>query len=145
MKMRRGTIAKILREAGLDPSPERRKGMPWKEFLERHWEVMAATDFFTVEVWTAKGLIRYHLLFIIRLLTREAHIAGVVPEPSADWMNHSMRNLAFLLVKSYLAVHSSINCNAQAGTLISYRTTAPARTPASSGATAFLLPTADLD
>ena len=54
----RGTIAKILHEAGLDPSPERRKAMTWKEFLQRHWEVMAATDFFTVEVWTPIGLVR---------------------------------------------------------------------------------------
>src|SRR6185436_9574950 len=58
----RGTIANILREAGLDPSPERRKGMTWKEFLRVHWSTMAATDFFTVEVWTPVGLVRYHVL-----------------------------------------------------------------------------------
>lgn len=28
--------------------------MTWKEFLKTHWEVLAATDFFTVELWTAK-------------------------------------------------------------------------------------------
>src|SRR4051812_20675436 len=33
----RGTIASILREAGLDPAPDRRKGMTWKEFLKVHW------------------------------------------------------------------------------------------------------------
>ncbi len=33
----RGTIATTLREAGLDPSPDRRNGMPWKEFLRIHW------------------------------------------------------------------------------------------------------------
>jgi hypothetical protein len=27
----------------------------------------AATDFFTVEGWTAIGLARYHVLFVIRL------------------------------------------------------------------------------
>jgi putative transposase len=32
----RGTIANILREAGLDPAPGRRKGMSWKEFLRVH-------------------------------------------------------------------------------------------------------------
>jgi len=32
----RGTIANMLREAGLDPAPERLKGMTWKEFLRVH-------------------------------------------------------------------------------------------------------------
>jgi len=89
----RGTIAKILREAGIDPAPGRRKGMTWKEFLQRQWEVMAATDFFTAEVLTPRGLVRYHVLFVIRLMTREVHIAGIVPEPGEDWMKQVARNL----------------------------------------------------
>jgi len=64
----RGTIANILREAGLDPAPDRRKGMTWKQFLRAHWSTMAATDFFTVEVWTPVGLVRYHVLFVMRLI-----------------------------------------------------------------------------
>ena len=43
----RGTIAKVLKEAGIDPAPVRRKGTTWKEFLRTHWEVLAAADFFT--------------------------------------------------------------------------------------------------
>ena len=82
----RGTIANILRQAGLDPAPDRRKGMTWKEFLRAHWSTMAATDFFTVEVWTPVGLVRYHVLFVMRLMTREIHIAGIVPEPAETWM-----------------------------------------------------------
>jgi hypothetical protein len=27
----------------------------WAEFLKMHWDVMGATDFFTVEVWTLRG------------------------------------------------------------------------------------------
>ena len=53
--------------------------MTQKEFLKVHWQVLAATDFFTVELWTARGLIRYHVLFVIRLATREVQIAGMVP------------------------------------------------------------------
>ena len=79
----RGTIANVLRAAGMEPVPERRPGLTWKEFLKTHWEVLAATDFFTVELWTAKGLIRYHVLFVIRLATREGQIAGLVPDVSA--------------------------------------------------------------
>ena len=54
----RTTIARVLQGAGLEPAPVRRKGMTWKEFLKTHREVLAAADFFTVELWTAKGLIR---------------------------------------------------------------------------------------
>jgi len=89
----RGTIANILRQAGLDPAPDRRKGMTWKEFLRVHWSTMAATDFFTVEVWTPVGLVRYHVLFVMRLMTREVHFAGIVPEPGETWMLQTARNL----------------------------------------------------
>lgn len=49
----RGTIGKVLKEAGVDPAPGRKNGTTWKEFLRTHWEVLAAADFFNVEVWTA--------------------------------------------------------------------------------------------
>jgi transposase InsO family protein len=67
--------------------------MTWKEFLKIQWKVMAAADFFTAEVWTPKGLIRYHVLLVIRLMTREVHIAGIVPEPGEDRMKQAARNL----------------------------------------------------
>jgi hypothetical protein len=51
--------------------------MTWKEFLRTHWDVIAATDFLTAEVWTPAGLIRYHVLFEIRLATRDLRIAGI--------------------------------------------------------------------
>ena len=54
----RGTIADILRQAGMEPAPERGRKTTWVEFLRTHWDVMAATDFFTVEVWTLGGLVR---------------------------------------------------------------------------------------
>ena len=89
----RGTIANVLKAAGLEPAPTRRNGMTWKEFLKTHWDVLAATDFFTVELWTARGLIRYHVLLVIKLATREVHIAGLVPEPSQSWILQVARNL----------------------------------------------------
>ncbi len=54
----RGTIADILRQAGMEPAPERERKTTWAEFLKMHWDVMGATDFFTVEVWTPRGLVR---------------------------------------------------------------------------------------
>jgi len=89
----RGTIAKVLKESGLDPAPERQKQTTWKEFLRSHFAVLAAADFFSVEVWTAVGLVRYHVFFVIRLATREVRIAGIVPEPHGQWMKQMARNL----------------------------------------------------
>ena len=54
---------------GIKPAPERNRKTNWKEFLNRHWEQIVASDFFTVEVWTPKGLKRY----IVSLLHRAIH------------------------------------------------------------------------
>ena len=89
----RGTIAEILKQAGMEPAPERERKTTWAEFLKTHWDVMGATDFFTVEVWTPRGLVRYHILFVIRLSTRKVNIAGIVPEPDGEWMKQVGRNL----------------------------------------------------
>ena len=51
----RTTIADILRRHGIEPAPQRRRKTTWKEFLSRHWELIVAADFFTVEVWTRRG------------------------------------------------------------------------------------------
>src|SRR5438876_11833210 len=66
----RGTIANILRAHGLEHAPERVKKTTWTEFLKTHWDVLAAADFFTVDVWTGRGLTRFAVLFIIELSTR---------------------------------------------------------------------------
>ena len=68
---------------------------------------MAATDFFTVEVWTPRGLVTYYVLFIIHLSTRSIHIAGVTPAPNGAFMKQVARNLTdvddgFLLSKACL-------------------------------------------
>lgn len=89
----RGTVANVLQREGVDPAPQRGPRSTWKEFLRTHWELLAASDFFTVEVWTALGLVRYHVFFVIRLATRDVHIAGIFPEPHGRWMEQIARNL----------------------------------------------------
>jgi putative transposase len=82
----RGTIANILRQHGIEPSPERQTRTTWQAFLRTHWSVLAAADFFTVEVWTGAGLTRFAVLFMIDVATRRVAIAGIVPEPDAAWV-----------------------------------------------------------
>jgi transposase InsO family protein len=69
--------------------------------------VIAAADFFTVEVWTRRGLQRFLVLFFIDLSTRRVKIAGVGSQANGLWMNQIARNLTdpvdgLLLDKRYL-------------------------------------------
>ncbi len=89
----RSTIADILQRHGLEPAPERNRKTTWKEFLRRHWELIAAADFFTVEVWTRRGLQRFFVLFFIELSSRRVQIAGIAPRPDGLWMSQIGRNL----------------------------------------------------
>ena len=48
-------------------------------------------DFFTVEVWTRKGLTRFHVLFVIDLATRRVEIAGISDQPYGEWVCNALR------------------------------------------------------
>ena len=103
----RGTIANILKVHGLEPAPERSRKTAWKEFLRRHWGVLVAANFFTIEVWTRKALTRYVVLFGIDLSTRRVEIAGVASPMNGLWMAQVARNPSddadgFLIGKRYL-------------------------------------------
>jgi putative transposase len=67
----RNTIKRIPLEQGLEPAPTRGKRMPWRTFLKAHFGVIAAMDFFSVEVLTFGGLVRYFVFFVIDLGTGE--------------------------------------------------------------------------
>src|SRR5919202_1772165 len=102
------TVRNILRRHHLEPAPQRRKvGMSWAQFLTLHWEVLAATDFFIVEVATWHGLVTYYVLVVMELATRRVQIAGITPHPTAAFMQQCARQLTdpfdgFLLGKRYL-------------------------------------------
>src|SRR5437870_13253692 len=73
----RSTIAEILERHGIEPAPERSRKTTGKEFLSRHWELIVAADFFTVDVWTRGGLQRLIVLFFVELATRKVVMAGI--------------------------------------------------------------------
>ena len=89
----RDTVANILKGNGIEPAPERGSQTKSSDFLEQHWKVMTATDLLTDEGWTLKGIVRYHVLFFMRLETREVHIAGVSASCDGLWMEQIARNL----------------------------------------------------
>jgi putative transposase len=88
-ELARSTIAQILERHGIEPAPERIRKTTWKE---QHWELVAATDFFTVEVWTRRGLQRFMVLFFIELSTRKVQIAGIASSANGLWMSQIARN-----------------------------------------------------
>src|SRR3954454_22006065 len=85
-ELARSTIADILKRRGMEPAPERNRKTTWQEFLARHWDLIVAADFFTVEVWTRKGLQRFMILFFLDLSTRQVEIAGLASIANGLWM-----------------------------------------------------------
>jgi transposase InsO family protein len=106
-QLARSTIAAILRRHGMEPAPERNRKTSWKEFLTRHWELIVAADFFTIEVWTRRGLQRFMVLFFIDLATRKVEIGGIAAVANGLWISQVGRNVTdavdgILVGKRYL-------------------------------------------
>ncbi|MCH7689128.1 MAG: transposase [Planctomycetes bacterium] len=87
------TVGNILKSHGIEPAPDRQRQTTWATFLKAHWDVLAAIDFTTIEIWTKRGLVTYYLLFVIELKTRRVCFAGCMPNPHERWMKQIARNL----------------------------------------------------
>ena len=85
------TVGNILRRHGIAPAPKRSQITTWKDFISRHMDVLAGTDFFTVEVLTWRGLVTYYVLFFLRLDSRQVTIAGITRYPDEEWMQQMAR------------------------------------------------------
>ena len=93
IKVGRATIRRILKDNLIEPAPTRGQRMSWSTFLKAHWRGLAASDFFTVEVWSGKGLLTVYVLFVIDLATRRVNICGLTTHPNDLWMLQISRNL----------------------------------------------------
>lgn len=92
-KVGRGTVSNVLKRNGIEPAPERSKRTMRSKFLKAHWKILAASDFFTVEVWTSMGLRTHYVLFVMSLAERAVYIAGITTRPSEAWILQVGRNL----------------------------------------------------
>jgi len=104
----RGTVARTLKGAGVGPAPERPSS--WRTFLHAHWGQIVAADFFTTEVWTARGLTTVYTLFLIDLKTRRVHIAGSTIRPGEAFMLQIARNLTNAF-DGFLLPHRVLLCD----------------------------------
>ena len=107
MRWGRGTIANVLKREGIEPAPERGGRAPWSVFLRAHWRSIVAADFFTAEVWSLRGLVTCHILFVIELARRIVHVVGITTQTNESWMMQLGRDLTdrisgCLLGKSHL-------------------------------------------
>ena len=91
----RSTVVNILREAGIDPSPERQKAT-WDQFIKRHLSTLWACDFFTKKIWTTGGLVDFFVLFFIHVGSRRVIVTGMTPHPDARWVLQQARNFVLL-------------------------------------------------
>jgi transposase InsO family protein len=101
------TILNVLARNGLHPSPSRDERDSWSRFIKTHMDVTVATDFFSQEVLTARGLVTFYILFFIDLGTRQVKIAGITNHPDEAWMLQMARNITmdgepFYMGKKYL-------------------------------------------
>ena len=52
---------------------------------------VVAADFFTTEVWTARGLVMYYTLLVIELHSRRVRIVRSTPNPNEAFMRQMVR------------------------------------------------------
>jgi putative transposase len=83
------TVWEMLREAGIDPAPDR-AATTWAAFLRSQAEALLAADF--IETVTLTGT-RMYILAVIEHASRRIRILGVTAHPTAAWVAQAARNL----------------------------------------------------
>ena len=105
-KMGETTVKNILLENGYDSEPDLTRKTTWKEFIKSHWNVLAACDLVSIELFVKGRLVRYMVFFAIHVATRKVEILGVDAQPNGSWMEQIARNASgeggFLAGKKYL-------------------------------------------
>ena len=89
------TVSNVLRRHDIPPARERKRTTTWAEFIRTHLALLAATDFFTVEVLTLRGLVTYYVLFFIHLLyVAERYVSKEYLSETKREILESIRDLA---------------------------------------------------
>ena len=89
------SVKRILTDAGIHPSPERRKkkpALPWTTFIQAHMETMVACDFFSKTVLTLRGPRTAYVLMFIHLGSRRVFCSAPTYAPDSAWVTQQARN-----------------------------------------------------
>jgi hypothetical protein len=76
------TVWRILKQAGIDPAPQR-TGPTWRQFLTAQAHTILATDFCHVDTLL---FIRIYVLFVMEISTRRVHLLGITTNPTGAWV-----------------------------------------------------------
>ena len=83
------TVWKILKDAGIDPAPQR-SGPTWRQFLAAQAHAILAVDFAHVDTVFLR---RLYILVMIEHARRRVHLAGITAHPTGAWVSQQARNL----------------------------------------------------
>jgi putative transposase len=89
VKVAASTVWEILREAGVDPAPER-SSSTWADFLRSQADALLACDF--LETVTVNST-RMYVFAVIEHATRRIRILGATAHPNTSWVAQVARNL----------------------------------------------------
>jgi putative transposase len=74
------TVRNILKRHGIEPALERVKKTTWKEFLQRHWEQIVASDFFSMDVSKRSRLVSLVMFWFMKVSAHRLYTARTARE-----------------------------------------------------------------
>jgi putative transposase len=89
VKVAASTVWEILKEAGIDPAPDR-AGSTWADFLRSQADALLACDF--LETVTLTGA-RMYVFAVIEHASRRIRILGATAHPTTAWVAQAAKNL----------------------------------------------------
>ncbi|WP_306749708.1 IS481 family transposase [Saccharothrix yanglingensis] len=90
IKVAASTVWQILKDAGIDPAPER-ASTTWSALLRSQADALLACDFFET---TTLGGTRLYVLAVIEHASRRGRVLGATAHPTAFWGTQAAGNLA---------------------------------------------------
>jgi putative transposase len=100
VKVAASTVWEILKDAGINPAPER-SATTWASFLRSQADALLACDFF--QTVTLSGA-RLYVFAVIEHASRHIRILGATAHPTASWVTQAARNLVMDLQDA--AIHA---------------------------------------
>jgi transposase len=89
VKVAASTVWEMLKQAGIDPAPERARST-WADFLRSQAHALLACDFF--ETVTLSGA-RIYVFAVIEHAHRRIRVLGATAHPTAAWVTQAAKNL----------------------------------------------------
>jgi putative transposase len=83
------TIWLTLKQAGIDPAPQR-TSQTWRQFLTTQATTILACDFLHVDTLL---FTRLYVLFLMEQSNRRVHVLGITANPTGEWVAQQARNL----------------------------------------------------